>query len=146
MQLSKCHVFTKVPLLMHLNTRLRYENILAMEMDLPERVTFDFYEGGVIDPRMQAAVDAVLGFDRHSFLVFMPAGAPGPLHLGGPPAVPEAAYGVREEGTRAGAGAGGQRPGSAGQRPGSGGGPAGLGRQQQRPQSASRAGRPGSGR
>jgi kinesin family protein 3/17 len=119
-----------------MNPRFRSENILAMELDMPDRVTFDFVDqgpnggGAVPDPRAQAAIDAVLKWDRHSLLIFTPAGATGPLHLGPPRA--------------AGGGSGG-----------SGGGGGGVGQAaaapaaaaaRQRPPSAARGGRPASAR
>ena len=39
-----------------LNPRFKGENILSLELDLPERTTYDF-EGGT-DPRVRAAIDA----------------------------------------------------------------------------------------
>ncbi|GBF99862.1 kinesin-ii motor subunit [Raphidocelis subcapitata] len=116
-----------------MNPRFRSENILAMELDLPERVTFDWYEGAPPDPRAQAAIDAALNWDAHSLLIFAPPRAQGPLQLGAPRAAAAAAYG-----------AGPPRPGSGGARPGSGGAAAARGA---RPPSAPRGGvRPGSGR
>jgi hypothetical protein len=75
-----------------------------------------------MDPRVQAAVDAVLRRDTHSLLVFAPRGGPagaGALHLGPPaPAAPSAYRGATPQ---PGAGARPQRPASApkGGRPGS---------------------------
>ena len=98
-----------------MDPRFRFENILLMELDLPDRVTFDLPDcaGAPPDPDHQAALDAMFDWGRHSLLVFAPPGAPGPLHFGAPP--------------EAGAGAGGG---------GSGGGSGA------RPASAARGGRP----
>jgi hypothetical protein len=117
-----------------MNPRFRSENILAMELDMPDRVTFDYVEGGgPQDPRLQAALDAVLRPERHAFLVFAAPGAAGPLQLGAPQVVPAGAYGA----------AGGGGAAAAGGRPGSGGGGARAvaAALQQRPASASRGGR-----
>lgn len=96
-----------------MNPRFRSENILAMELDLPDRVTFDYVEGGAPDPRAQAAVDAMFDWDAHSYLVFTWPGAQGPAHLAGPQAAPAAAYG--------GGGGGGVKQAGAAARPASGG-------------------------
>ena len=119
-----------------MNPRFRSENILAMELDLPDRVTFDYYEGGQPDPRAQAAIDAMFAWDAHSYLVFSWPGAQGPAHSGAPRAASAAAYGggggARQGGGSGGGGSGGGAEAAA--RPGSGG--------RQRPASAVRGGRP----
>eukprot|EP00879_Flechtneria_rotunda_P031664 GHRR01034613.1.p1 GENE.GHRR01034613.1~~GHRR01034613.1.p1 ORF type:complete len:168 (+),score=67.27 GHRR01034613.1:522-1025(+) len=75
--------FTKAAALSgDMNPRFRNENILALELDMPERVTYDFVEGGGPDPCVQAAIDAAFWEDGHILLVLgSPGSAQQQLHL-----------------------------------------------------------------
>lgn len=51
-----------------MNPRFKSENILALELDLPERTTYD-YEGPGVDPRVQAAIAAAFADDGQLLFV-----------------------------------------------------------------------------
>lgn len=60
----------------------RSENILALELDMPERVTFDILQDtGEPDPRAQAAIDQAFWEDGHILLLGMPGSPQQQLHL-----------------------------------------------------------------
>ncbi|GLI58618.1 hypothetical protein VaNZ11_000353 [Volvox africanus] len=60
-----------------MNPRFKSENILNLELDLPERTTYD-YEGPGVDPRVQAAINAAFAEDGE--LIFV--GSEQNVHLG----------------------------------------------------------------
>jgi len=63
----------------------RSDNILALELDLPERVTFDMLpDGQGPDPRVQAAIDSAFWDDGHVLLLGPPGSPQQQLHLVGP--------------------------------------------------------------
>ena len=62
----------------------RSDNILALELDLPERVTFDMLpDGQGPDPRVQAAIDSAFWEDGHILLLGPPGSPQQQLHLVG---------------------------------------------------------------
>ncbi|EFJ51094.1 kinesin-like protein [Volvox carteri f. nagariensis] len=60
-----------------MNPRFKSENILNLELDLPERTTYD-YEGPGVDPRVQAAINAAFAEDGEFIFV----GSEQNVHLG----------------------------------------------------------------
>lgn len=62
----------------------RSENILALELDMPERVTYDILPGQGPDPRAQQAIDQAFWEDGHILLLAPPGGVQQQLHLAGP--------------------------------------------------------------
>mmetsp|Transcript_30217 Transcript_30217/g.77012 ORF Transcript_30217/g.77012 Transcript_30217/m.77012 type:complete len:779 (-) Transcript_30217:292-2628(-) len=91
-----------------MNPRFKSDNILNLELDMPERTTYD-YEGPGVDPRVQAAINAAFADDGE--LLFVGSGDGGAGGGGGG----ERVYDAEAVG---GMDAGG-RPGSARRRPGS---------------------------
>lgn len=81
-----------------MNPRFRGENILNLELDMPERTTYD-YEGPGVDPRVQAAINAAFADDGE--LLFVGSNAAGQERVHG---AEELAHG---------GGGGRARPGSA---------------------------------
>lgn len=62
----------------------RSDNILALELDLPERVTFDMLpDGQGPDPRVQAAIDSAFWEEGHILLLGPPGSPQQQLHLVG---------------------------------------------------------------
>lgn len=61
----------------------RSENILALELDMPERLTCDITPGSGPDPRAQAAIDQAFWDDGHILLLAPPSGIQQQLHLVG---------------------------------------------------------------
>ncbi|WIA12242.1 hypothetical protein OEZ85_012308 [Tetradesmus obliquus] len=109
--------FTKAAALAgDMNPRFRSENILALELDMPERVTFDvLQETGAPDPRAQAAIDAAFWEDGHILLLGPPGSPQQQLHLVGPEGV--GGYAMQQQQQRQGVGGGAQqRPGSSASR------------------------------
>ncbi|MEW5311561.1 MAG: hypothetical protein WDW38_003270 [Sanguina aurantia] len=51
-----------------MNPRFKSENILNLELDMPERTTYD-YEGPGVDPRVQAAINAAFADDGELLFV-----------------------------------------------------------------------------
>lgn len=51
-----------------MNPRFRSDNILNLELDMPERTTYD-YEGPGMDPRVQAAINAAFADDGELLFV-----------------------------------------------------------------------------
>lgn len=51
-----------------MNPRFRSENILNLELDMPERTTYD-YEGPKMDPRVQSAINAAFADDGELLFV-----------------------------------------------------------------------------
>ena len=90
----------------------RSENILALELDMPERVTFDIIQGSGPDPRAQAAIDQAFWEDGHILLLGPVGGVQQQLHLVGQDM---SSYAMQQ---RAASPGGGhlQRPGSASRR------------------------------
>lgn len=58
----------------------RTDNILALELDMPERLTHDLGPDGP-DPRAQAAIDAAFWDDGYVLLMGPPGGPQQALHL-----------------------------------------------------------------
>lgn len=85
----------------------RSDNILALELDLPERVTFDMLpDGQGPDPRVQAAIDSAFWEDGHILLMGRPGSPQQQLHLLGQDMGGYAVPSPKQQ----------LRPGSAGQR------------------------------
>jgi hypothetical protein len=62
----------------------RSDDILALELDLPERITFDMLPGGQgIDPGVQAAIDTAFWEEGHILLLGPPGSPQQQLHLAG---------------------------------------------------------------
>mmetsp|Transcript_18106 Transcript_18106/g.58577 ORF Transcript_18106/g.58577 Transcript_18106/m.58577 type:complete len:365 (+) Transcript_18106:63-1157(+) len=58
-----------------LNPRFKTENILSLELDMPERTTYDYDTMAAANPRVQAALDAA--FSEDSEMVFVSAASSG---------------------------------------------------------------------
>jgi hypothetical protein len=60
------------------NPRFKSENILNLELDMPERTTYD-YEGPGMNPRVQAAINAAFADDSEMLPAsYIPVSAPVP--------------------------------------------------------------------
>ncbi|KAG1658518.1 hypothetical protein FOA52_009861 [Chlamydomonas sp. UWO 241] len=62
-----------------MNPRFRGENILNLELDMPERTTYD-YEGPGVDPRVQAAINAAFADDGELLFVGSAGGRDDPVY------------------------------------------------------------------